>query len=169
MYLGRRSGSGEVSAAISSMIPDSCCLCTDVNVIAARMTKTTLEHHGARNADVVLCDLFTAFKPNLYFDLIVFNPPYVPTDEDEFDRALKTRDISASWAGGYQGRRVIDKFLRDFVPFLSTRGVLYLVVLDANNPAQLEITAREMGLQVTTALERRAGMEKLYILRFLKN
>jgi methylase of polypeptide subunit release factors len=37
----------------------------------------------------------------------LFNPPYVPTPDDELDRG----GIAAAWAGGHLGRRVIDRLL----------------------------------------------------------
>lgn len=45
------------------------------------------------------------------FPLQVFNPPYVPTPNEELDRT----DIARAWAGGLNGRVVIDLFL----PFVS--------------------------------------------------
>lgn len=37
----------------------------------------------------------------------VFNPPYVPTPTEEIGR----RGIAQAWAGGPQGRVIIDQFL----------------------------------------------------------
>jgi len=40
-------------------------------------------------------------------DVLIFNPPYVPTPDEE----LGTTDIVASWAGGSDGRVIIDRFI----------------------------------------------------------
>lgn len=37
----------------------------------------------------------------------VFNPPYVPTPDEE----VQCQGISQAWAGGFQGRQVTDKIL----------------------------------------------------------
>lgn len=36
-------------------------------------------------------------------DILVFNPPYVPTDEEEGADAQSSANISAAWAGGAIG------------------------------------------------------------------
>lgn len=154
-----------------SIVASGIAFCTDVNIHAAHKTKQLLTQDSSTNgrAEVILCDLFSAFRPGVLFDIIVFNPPYVPTDKEELERAQLNRDVSASWAGGKDGREVIDRFLGDFIPFLRKGGLAYLVALLANDPVQISILAESKGFTTTTVMKRRAGMEHLYILRFRKN
>lgn len=161
-----RCGSGEVSEALTSTLKDSICICTDVNPLAAHKTRSLLAQKSTPNADMVLTDMFTALRPGTEFDVIVFNPPYVPTDEEELQRALQSRDISASWAGGKDGRQVIDKFFSEVGDFLSRNSVVYLVLLDANKPHEVMQNARRLGYSIKTVKKRKAGIEQLYILRF---
>ena len=44
-------------------------------------------------------------------DVILFNPPYVPTSEEEALRAQDLRSIQGSWAGGSDGMQVTYAFL----------------------------------------------------------
>lgn len=44
-------------------------------------------------------------------DLLVFNPPYVPTYDEEAYDAQSGAAISSSWAGGKDGMRVTDILL----------------------------------------------------------
>ena len=44
-------------------------------------------------------------------DIIIFNPPYVPTVTDEAREAQHNRDIQGSWAGGSDGMDVTNQFL----------------------------------------------------------
>lgn len=39
-------------------------------------------------------------------DILVFNPPYVPTYDDEMDGAQHDAGIAGSWAGGIDGMQV---------------------------------------------------------------
>ena len=46
-------------------------------------------------------------------------------------------DLSSSWAGGVDGRQVIDQFLPYVTELLSPSGVLYLVVIKENKPGMI--------------------------------
>ena len=45
-------------------------------------------------------------------DVLLFNPPYVPTDLEEADEAQEGRDIEGAWAGGADGMQVTERVLR---------------------------------------------------------
>lgn len=111
-------------------------------------------------------DLTTWARPAV-FDVAVFNPPYVPTDAGEMERALRDRDIAASWAGGPRGRQVIDACLRSVRACLVDGGVFYLVAEKANEVEELLGMARASGFgSATVVREAVAGRERLYVLRF---
>lgn len=42
----------------------------------------------------------------------MFNPPYVPTSDEEADAAQRGAGIAGSWAGGADGMQVTDALLR---------------------------------------------------------
>lgn len=44
-------------------------------------------------------------------DIILFNPPYVPTDHGESFHAQGSAGIAGSWAGGLDGMEVTNRFL----------------------------------------------------------
>ena len=106
-------------------------------------------------------------------DVLLFNPPYVPTEDEE----VGTGDIAASWAGGERGRRVIDRFL-PLLPSLLTPpaaaatagtadggGRCYLVLVEENDPAEITATMAGHGLRADIVLRRRARNEGLQIMR----
>ena len=109
------SGSGVVSVFLQQMLIGCCgddsdspppnvvfSLCTDLNPNACRTTKRTASLNfnddkiNARhlNLDAVNCDLLDAMRERLAgkIDVLVFNPPYVPTSEHEADEAKTGTD-----------------------------------------------------------------------------
>eukprot|EP01126_Amoeba_proteus_P025473 TRINITY_DN2541_c0_g1_i28.p1 TRINITY_DN2541_c0_g1~~TRINITY_DN2541_c0_g1_i28.p1 ORF type:complete len:107 (-),score=14.29 TRINITY_DN2541_c0_g1_i28:120-440(-) len=96
----------------------------------------------------------------------MFNPPYVPTDESELGRC----DIYAAWAGGKNGRQVIDQFLPKVFSLLSTGGCFYLHVIKENRPSDIVEILRNFGLKFKgVLLQRRANNELLHVLKFVKS
>lgn len=80
------SGSGVVTTFIQQLLADIpfISLATDLNFYATRCTKRTAEiNKVSETVDVVQCDLVSAITKRLQgnVDLLVFNPPYVPTEE----------------------------------------------------------------------------------------
>ena len=67
-------------------------------------------------------DLFTPLKEDACFDLILFNAPYVPSEEDEFNFWL-----GRSWAGGLTGRQIIDKFILQAPKYLQKTGKIMIL------------------------------------------
>lgn len=161
------SGSGYVltSSGLALQSKHRSCLLlgVDVTVAAAAATKRTLAAHGVE-ADIVRCDLLGAFSPRLHkqIDLILFNPPYVVTSNEE----VSVDGISAAWAGGQDGRVVIDRLLSALDTFLSPSGLLYMIAIQDNKPKQLiEELRSKHGLQASILLSRRADEELIHVLR----
>jgi release factor glutamine methyltransferase len=143
-------------------------LCTDVNPDAAKLTNATArQKHVFFPVEPLLCDFATALEPRLHgtVDVLMFNPPYVVSPAEE----VGSQGIEAAWAGGRDGRVVVDRLLESGAVgrLLSAQGVFYLVAIQQNRPMELiRMVAEKEGLHGEIALERRAGIERLYILRF---
>ncbi|KAF8633594.1 hypothetical protein AX15_001387 [Amanita polypyramis BW_CC] len=145
-------------------------LSTDVNAYACRCTRATgfcnnvtIDCINASLADSLLYRLKNAV------DIVLFNPPYVPTDSEEALEAQESHGIEGAWAGGEHGMKITNLFLQVIREVLSPRGRFYLVALKANGIAGIR---RRMlvdhGLQSDIILERRAGREHLFIIRFVQ-
>ncbi|CAN1828594.1 Methyltransferase N6AMT1 [Linum perenne] len=160
-------GSGYVITSLAlmlrSFLPAAHFLATDINPHAVDVTAKTLAAHGVQ-AELVLSDIGSGLDSRLAgkVDLIVVNPPYVPTPEDEVGR----EGIAAAWAGGENGRRVIDRLLPAADKLLSKTGLLYMVTLAANDPSQICLEMKRKGYDSRVILQRSTDEESLHIIKF---
>ena len=67
-------------------------------------------------------DLFTPLSDGFKFDVVLFNAPYLPAEENETESW-----IGRAWAGGATGRRVIDRFISEVPSYLKQRGRVLLL------------------------------------------
>jgi release factor glutamine methyltransferase len=95
--------------------------------------------------------------------LLLFNPPYVPTPDEEVG---STQQLAAAWAGGTDGRRVVDRAVPQIAALLErSSGTCLLVTVDDNRPAQLAREFGRRGMQMRPFLRRRARNEFLTVQR----
>ncbi|MGD2250927.1 MAG: methyltransferase [Candidatus Methanofastidiosia archaeon] len=70
------------------------------------------------NMHVVHSDLFTCIDDT--FDVIIFNPPYVPCNE-------VCTPGNVCYHGGDNGRKVLDAFIDQFPEYITPQGSVYLL------------------------------------------
>jgi methylase of polypeptide subunit release factors len=94
-------------------------------------------------------------------DIIIFNPPYVPTDDNE----IYGNDIEISWAGGINGRKIIDESLQQIATMLTKPyGICYMITVDDNLPHELSTKLHnEYQLKMIPLMRRRASNEYLTV------
>lgn len=160
------SGSGIISTYLhTAVLPLQECIsyATDINPKAAAATTGTFTRNAVRG-EVILMNLSSAFRlTKLKFDILIFNPPYVPSESEEMDG----EGLSRSWAGGKHGREVLETFFPEIGNVLSATGVFYLVALESNDVPYIRNHLKKIAnLNSAIALQRKAGIEWLYILRF---
>ncbi|XP_068612386.1 methyltransferase N6AMT1 [Brachionichthys hirsutus] len=158
------SGSGVASAFLASLLgPSAFYLCTDVNPAAARCTAKTASCNGV-SLQPVVTSLVDGLLPRLRdkVDVLLFNPPYVATPSEEVGGS----GIEAAWAGGARGREVTDRLLPVVSRLLSGRGLFYLVAVAENDPGEIVRRLDQAGLVGGAFLSKRAGNERLAVLRF---
>ncbi|CAH8349041.1 unnamed protein product [Eruca vesicaria subsp. sativa] len=141
-------------------------LATDTNPLAAKVTTETLEAHGLK-ADVICTDIASCLETRLagLVDVMVVNPPYVPTPEYE----VGMEGIASSWAGGENGRSVIDRMLPVVDRLLSEKGWFYLVTLSCNYPSEICLMMRKRGFAWRILVQRSTEEENLIILKFWRD
>ncbi|OIW35599.1 hypothetical protein CONLIGDRAFT_627631 [Coniochaeta ligniaria NRRL 30616] len=184
-------GSGVVIAFITANAAslfghtDILAFAVDVNRFACTATPKTArnavhesETGGGLFLDAVQGDLTTPLRQG-QVDVLVFNPPYVPTDalptitprgqkeEGKFEE--ESRLLELAYAGGKDGMEITERLLEALPETLSERGVAYVLLCAGNRPEEVKerIRAWEGGWRAETVGNsgRQAGWERLCIVR----
>jgi len=138
-------------------------LCTDINADALRIAHGTGQQNGvpvSPKHSHLATELLPDFEHNV--DILLFNPPYVPTPDDE----VGSLGIEASWAGGVHGRRVVDEALPQMAQLLrKPSGIAYMITVDDNLPEDLKEQFDKLGLSMEPWVRRRARNEYLSVQR----
>ncbi|KAG7292096.1 hypothetical protein NEMBOFW57_002129 [Staphylotrichum longicolle] len=128
-------------------------------------------------------DLAGAVRPGTV-DVLVFNPPYVPTAELPSMRQEEggtvgyeedSRLLALSYAGGRDGMEVTERLIEALPGVLSGRGVAYLLLCAQNKPEEVKARIRKMGREGEWRAEtvgtsgKQAGWEKLQIVRIWRD
>ena len=92
----------------------------DINLCAVTCAKENAKSNQIKNIDIFESDLFS--NVNGKFDVIIFNTPYVPTEEDEI-----CDECSKAWDGGADGREVIDRFICESLNFIEKKGKILIL------------------------------------------
>ena len=162
------SGSGVPITFCANLIKPPMVIATDVNPKALRLTKQTAIENNVHLLETIQCDLASSLLPRCQnmIDILIFNPPYVPTPDDE----VSGNGIEASWAGGTKGRLVIDRAIPQIAKLLSKNGVCYMITVDDNEPEDIaSIFSSKYNLTMLPLVRRRAFNEYLSVQKISYN
>ncbi len=144
-------GSGYIAGRISET--------TDARVIASDVNPHAVRQARGEGVETVRADLVSPFADDA-FDVVAFNPPYLPTDpETEWDDWME-RALS----GGEDGRAVIDPFLERVGRVLAPGGVVYLLVSSLTGVDEVAERAGEAGFSAVAVADESFPFETLTIL-----
>jgi release factor glutamine methyltransferase len=146
-------------------------IAVELNPIAAEISKSTFSRNRICG-DLVLGNLSDCLNSSRFkADVLIFNPPYVPSPCDEIGPSFQQIEpnknlISAAWAGGDRGRFVIDQFIPTIEKLLAPNGVLYLVLIRDNDPDEIiSILNHSYNIASTLVNSKPSVREHLVILK----
>jgi release factor glutamine methyltransferase len=95
---------------------------TDINEFACQTTRQTGFQNNIKHIEPIRTSLVNGILPRLQnqIDILCFNPPYVVTTHEE----VGSLGIEAAWAGGIDGREVIDELL----PYIKVMYIYNFIV-----------------------------------------
>ena len=95
---------------------------TDINFDACELARRNFEDNGIEGIEILFGNMFEPVG-NRKFDVILFNTPYLPTEDDD----VIDDTINYAFDGGVNGRKVIDLFLDEVGNHLNDGGIVQLI------------------------------------------
>ena len=142
--------------------------CVDINKDAVNLTQNLLKNYNLdNNVNVLEGDLFNNFDKNIIFDIIIFNPPYVTTDNEEYERALKEKDIYAAWAGGKKGSETINRFVNDLKGHINENSIIFLLLSKENDYENIIHNLKQLyNFECEILMRKQFKNERLCVFKF---
>ncbi|MFB6182549.1 MAG: HemK2/MTQ2 family protein methyltransferase [Candidatus Nanohaloarchaea archaeon] len=143
-------GTGNGQLAITAAKKGAKVTATDIHEPSLKETKRkALEEGIEENIELVKSNLFSEI--NSKFDIIIFNPPYLPGE-----KAYEGR----TWKGGKEGIEITERFLNQVNDYLKSDSEAYII---ASNKANIEKLIERYNLSIES--EKKLWFEKLLLLK----
>ena len=111
------------------------------NIFSSDIDEKSVLHCSSLGFNCIHSDLFENIPEDSFFDLIVFNPPYLPADD--FDKGKDT-------TGGKKGNEIIIRFLEEAKKHISENGKIFLITSSLSEDIdfkKLAYDAKEIGCE----------------------
>ncbi len=132
-------------------------------VLTSDINPEVIKHLKKQKLKTILSNLFSDIPKTKKFDLIIFNPPYLPEDKREpLDSKLQT-------TGGKKGYEIIIKFLTQAKKHLTKKGKILLLFSSLSKPSIIKTKSKKQGYSIKKLNQTSLFFEKLYVYEFLKN
>lgn len=138
-------GTGCLALAISKHCPSAKVVAIDVEPAALELARKNAQHlQLAESIEFLLSDGFAALRPGLSFDLIVANPPYIPSAEvEQLDPEVRQFDPRRALDGGVDGMVYYRRLATEAGAFLRANGRLMMEFGDGQEAGLAEVFKNE--------------------------
>lgn len=166
---GRRAlemGPGSGLVALTAARAGARVTAVDLNPEACRLTRRNARDNGlADRVALVRGDLWGPLRPGVRFDLVLFNPPYLPAaGEDHVEGPM---DLALH--GGGSGIDVSARFLEGLPDHLAPGGKALLLLSSLADTAPLQALAAGAGLAWREVVEERFFYERLFVVALTRD
>ena len=161
-------GSGYITIFLMKQLPNCIFYAIDKNKEALKLTfeNVTLNDLSTKQIKLIHSDLFSNIAKQS-FDLMIFNPPYLPPEIEP--KSNGTKDMyRIAWEGG---DKVINLFLQSAEEYLQTDGRIIIILsqyqIKDGNPANY-IDKTSPKLQVNRSFKKHLPLETLYLVELTR-
>jgi len=136
-------GSGCIAIAIATKCPKVEITAVDRSETAVELARKNAAHHAVENRiKFQLGDGFAAIQPPCQFDLIISNPPYIPTAEiATLEPEVRDHDPHTALDGGADGLDFYRRLAAQAAPYLKPHGKIMIEFGDGQAEAISELFA----------------------------
>jgi len=154
-------GSGIVAMYASRLTDDI--TVTDINFDACELARKNFTENRIENIEILWGNLFEVVE-NRKFDVILFNTPYLPTEDDE----VLDNTINYAFDGGLNGRKVIDLFLNEVRNHLNDGGIVQMIQSSLSGNDETLARLDEMGFIAEIAASEHFFFEDITLINAYK-
>ena len=127
------------------------------NILTADINQEAIKHLKKLGFKSIKSDLFSNIKKNQRFNLIIFNPPYLPEDKRE------PKDSQIRTTAGKKGYEIIIKFLKEAKPHLLNDGFILLLFSSLSKPKIILREAERFNYKVELLDKKKLFFEELSV------
>lgn len=127
------------------------------SVVALDVDDESVNYLKSQNLEAIKSNLFSNVKPKEKFDLIIFNPPYLPLDSREDKESRKTT------TGGKRGDEIILIFLKKAEEHLEDKGIILLLFSSLTPRERINELLKNRGLSFKIIASKKLFFEKLEV------
>ncbi len=159
-------GSGAIAVSLAFFLPRARITAVDISAGALAVARLNACRHGVENRIVFLeGDLFSPLYGHSgaqLFDVIVSNPPYIPTQEIEgLERHIRDYEPRIALDGGHDGLKFYSRLAREGLDWLKVGGLL-AVEVGYGQARKVKSILESTGCYVNIAIqEDLAGIERV--------
>ena len=152
-------GTGTGLIAVTAAQKSKKVTATDINEDAVKCALKNTITNRTYNVELKQGNLFEPVKDEK-FDLILFNTPYLPTEEDE----KLDDELNAAFDGGLEGRETIDKFLDEVKDHLNEGGRVQLVQSSLSDNEKTIQKLEELGFDASITATEKCFFEEIVVI-----
>ncbi len=161
-FLDLCTGSGCLALALAKEFPEVKVYGADTSEVAIRYAKDNVELNNINNVTFLRGNLFEPFK-NLFFDLIVSNPPYIRKDNiKNLQIEVKDWEPVEALDGGIDGLDYYRMIIPGARGYLKENGYLILELGVGQSDAVRKL-AEDEGFKNISLVKDYAGIERIFI------
>ncbi len=161
-------GSGCIACAIATEIPHAHVIATDIDPKAIALARRNAQRLGvSQRVQILECDLGCGIDDHLMgsFDLVISNPPYIPTNMlSSLDGEVTGYESSLALDGGEDGLDTFRRLLPFALEALAPQGVIAVELHETCLDQAREI-AEDMGFSDISIANDLAGRPRVLLAR----